>query len=45
MHMCDLVLAVAGILFILSIVIFVITYKIGKSETKHRPCGGGRHNA
>jgi hypothetical protein len=45
MHMCDIVLGISAILLVLSVTIFFITYKIGKNETKNRPCGGGRHNA
>lgn len=45
MHMCDVILAGAAVLFIAAAIIFIATYKIGKEETRHRPCGGGRHNA
>ena len=45
MCLCDVVLGVAAILFVTSGILLGITYKIGKDETRHRPCGGGRHNA
>ena len=45
MHYCDIILIIAGILFVSSIGILAITYKIGKDERRNRPCGGGRHNA
>jgi hypothetical protein len=45
MCLCDVILVISAILFTMAIIAFIVTYKIGKDETKNRPCGGGRHNA
>ena len=45
MCLCDIILLISGVLFTVAIILTIVTYKIGKEETKHRPCGGGRHNA
>lgn len=45
MCFCDVILIISAILFVTSVIVFGITYKIGKDENRHRPCGGGRHNA
>lgn len=43
--MSTVIVVVSCILLITSAILLGVFYKIGKDETRHRPCGGGRRNA